>query len=134
MICPKCGTSNPEGLAFCANCGEPLKAESNAFTTPPAQQTPPEQRTVQIPEQYKPISAWGYIGYSILFSIPIVGFILILVFSFSGSGNINRRNFARSMLIGLIIGIVIAVIAGIVLYQTGYYEEFLDQLEQYSYY
>ena len=35
-----------------------------------------------IPDEYKPISMWGYFGYEILFSIPIIGFIFILVFSF----------------------------------------------------
>ena len=33
-----------------------------------------------IPDEYKPISMWGYFGYEILFSIPIIGFIFILVF------------------------------------------------------
>ena len=42
-----------------------------------------------IPNEYKPISAWGYFGYNILFSIPIIGFIFLIVFSFDSS-NINR--------------------------------------------
>ena len=46
----------------------------------------------------KPISTWGYVGYSLLFSIPLVGFILMIVFSFS-NGNIHLKNFARSKLI-----------------------------------
>lgn len=33
-----------------------------------------------IPEEYRPISMWGYFGYSILFAIPIVGIVLIIVF------------------------------------------------------
>ena len=59
--------------------------------------------------KYKPISAWGYIGYSILFALPIIGLILMLVFSFSGK-NINRRNFARAYLIGIIITVIIIII------------------------
>ena len=51
-----------------------------------------------IPNEYKPISAWGYFGYNILFSIPIIGFIFLIVFSFDSS-NINRRNYARSFFI-----------------------------------
>ena len=47
-----------------------------------------------VPSQYRPIGAWGYFGYQILFSIPIVGFILLIVFALSDE-NINRRNFAR---------------------------------------
>ena len=49
-----------------------------------------------LPYEYKPISMWGYFGYEILFSIPFIGFILLLVFSFGGTKNINLRNFARS--------------------------------------
>ena len=60
-----------------------------------------------IPEEYTPISMWGYFGYSLLFSIPIVGLVCIIVFSFGGSGNINLRNFARSYFCWLIIGLII---------------------------
>ena len=50
----------------------------------------------QIPEEYKPITMWGYFGYEILFSIPLIGFILLLVFAFGGTRNKNLKNFARS--------------------------------------
>lgn len=62
-----------------------------------------------IPSQYKPISAWGYFGYNILFSIPIVGFICLIIFSFDSS-NINRRSYARSF---FIIYLLIAIALGI---------------------
>jgi hypothetical protein len=69
-----------------------------------------------IPEEYKPIGMWGYFGYQILFAIPLVGFILLIVFAFGGSKNRNLRNFARSyfcwLIILLIIGIAIFVGAG----------------------
>ena len=61
----------------------------------------------QVPEAYRPISMWGYFGYSILFAIPLVGFILICVFSFGGTRNINLRNYARSFFCWLIIAIVL---------------------------
>ena len=63
-----------------------------------------------IPEEYRPISMWGYLGYQILFSIPILGFILLIVFSVGGSRNINLRNFARSYFCYLIIIVVLAVL------------------------
>lgn len=62
-----------------------------------------------IPSEYKPISMWGYFGYQILFAIPIIGFILLLVFSFGGTRNINLRNYARSYFCLFII-IVVAII------------------------
>lgn len=64
----------------------------------------------QIPEDYRPISMWGYFGYELLFSIPFVGFILIIVFAFGGTRNINLRNFARSYFCFLIIGLILAAI------------------------
>ena len=60
-------------------------------------------------EQFRPLTPWGYVGYSVLFSIPIIGVILLIVFSFSDS-NINRRSYARSFFCWLIIGIIISVI------------------------
>lgn len=47
-------------------------------------------------DNLKPISMWGYFGYQILFSIPVIGFIFILIYSFGGTNNINLRNYARS--------------------------------------
>lgn len=65
----------------------------------------------QLPSQYKPLGAWTYFGYSLLFSIPLVGFILLIVFSCSNE-NINRRNYARSFFcVYAIVLILIAVLA-----------------------
>ena len=55
---------------------------------------------------YRPLSPWAYFGLQILFSIPIVGFIFLIVFSLS-NGNINRRNFARSYWCVLVIVLII---------------------------
>ena len=65
--------------------------------------------------QYSPLSPWAYFGLQILFSIPIIGFIFLIVFSIS-KGNINRRNYARSywcvyILAAIIVGIIFLVAA-----------------------
>ncbi len=67
-------------------------------------------KTPNIPEEYKPISMWGYFGYQLLFSIPCAGFILLLVFALGGTNNINVKNFARSYFCYLIVFAIIAVI------------------------
>lgn len=72
-----------------------------------------------IPEEYRPIGAWGYVGYSLLFSIPCVGFILLLVFSLGGAKNINLRNYARSYFCALLIVAIIWLILLIVIAATG---------------
>lgn len=63
-----------------------------------------------IPENYKPLSPWAYFGYGILFNIPVIGFILLIIFSFDDS-NINRKNYARSYFCVYILAIILVVIA-----------------------
>ncbi len=65
-----------------------------------------------ISEEFRPISPWGYIGYQILFSIPIIGLIFILIYSFGDSNkNINLKNFAKSYLYIIIIAAIFALIS-----------------------
>lgn len=66
----------------------------------------------RIPEEYKPISMWGYFGYQILFSIPVIGWIFIIIFAISAN-NHNLRNFARSQFCILIIWLVLICITAI---------------------
>ena len=63
-----------------------------------------------VPEKYRPISMWGYFGLEILFSIPIVGFIFLVVFALGGTRNVNKKNFARSYFCFVIIFVVIAAV------------------------
>lgn len=68
-----------------------------------------EYDAFNVPPEFRPLGAWAYFGLSILFSIPIIGLIFLIVFSFSDA-NINRRNFARSyFIIFIFIGILIVV-------------------------
>ncbi len=34
-------------------------------------------------ERFRPLSPWAYFGYGLLFAIPIVGLVLLIVFSLS---------------------------------------------------
>lgn len=88
--------------------------------------------------KYRPMGAWTYFGYSLLFSIPLVGLICLIVFSFNND-NINRRNFARSHFCGfLIYGILLAVTAIVTVFAfssalggiAAFLEQLLQQLEQ----
>lgn len=66
-----------------------------------------------IPPEYTPISMWGYFGYELLFSIPCVGFILLLIFALGGTSNINLKNFARSYFCFLIVVVVLLIIVSL---------------------
>ena len=70
---------------------------------------------------YDPITPWGYVGYYLLWSIPVVGFILWLVSCFSRR-NKNVKNFARAgfcmFLVSFVLTIVISAII-FILVETG---------------
>ena len=81
-----------------------------------------------VPSEYKPISMWGYFGYELLFGIPLIGFIILLVFAFGGSGNINVKNFARSKFCYLILWFVIMIVLVAVGAATGAVEAIADMM------
>ena len=46
-------------------------------------------------EQYRPLSPFSYVLLSILYAIPVIGWIFLIIFTFSNR-NLNRRNYTRS--------------------------------------
>lgn len=78
-----------------------------------------------IPSEYKPISMWGYFGYEILFSIPVIGFICLIIMSFA-AGNKNVKNFARSYFCLFIISLVVAIVLVAIALATGAVESLDD--------
>lgn len=105
MYCKNCGTQNLDNALFCKECGAKLEKEDTVkYNT--VSNVPSNQSTMDM----TPISMWGYFGYEILFSIPLVGFILLLVFSFGGTKNVNLRNFARSYFCFLIIVVILVFV------------------------
>ena len=81
-----------------------------------------------VPSEYKPIGMGGYFGYELLFGIPLIGFIILLVFAFGGSGNINVKNFARSKFCYLILWFVIMIVLVAIGAATGAVEAIADMM------
>ena len=81
-----------------------------------------------VPSEYKPISMWGYFGYELLFGIPVIGFIILLVFAFGGTGNINVKNFARSKFCYVILLFVIFVVLTAIGMATGAAQSIADMM------
>lgn len=63
-----------------------------------------------VPAEYKPLGAWAYFLYSLLFSLPLIGFVCLIVFACGGTKNVNLRNYARSYFCGLLVAVVLAAI------------------------
>lgn len=117
MFCKRCGSENPEGAKFCRKCGASIIADS---TTSNQKQQYQESYTTpfqggkitidDLPAEYRPIGMWGYFGYSLLFNIPFVGWIIALVFAFGVTSNVNLKNYARGYFCGLIVFLVIVIL------------------------
>lgn len=60
------------------------------------------------------ITPWGYVGYSLLYSIPIVGWIIWACHAF-GSSNENVKNYARAMVCAAIAVVILSIVLEIVL-------------------
>ena len=128
MNCTSCGAVLPDGTSFCTSCGakvipqtpvQPAPAPVQQYAAPapvqqPVYQAPPVQQVVyaQPMPDTTPLSPWAYILYMLLFSVPILNIIMILIFSFGKSTNMNLKNFAKAYLIIMVVGLIFGVIVG----------------------
>lgn len=52
-----------------------------------------------LPPEYRPVTIGQYIGYSFLFGIPIIGFIMLLITAFGSEDKISLKNYAKAILL-----------------------------------
>ena len=70
-----------------------------------------------IDPRFKPISVWGHIGYLVLFGIPIIGLVLMIIFSFD-SNYIARRNYSRAILLSILLSAILCIPAALIVSQS----------------
>jgi len=67
-------------------------------------------------QRYGPVMTVGdWVGTFLLSGIPIVGFILLIVWAFDSNTNTNKKNYARAVLLLGAIGVAIWFVAAIIL-------------------
>jgi len=124
MFCENCGSKLPDGSKFCGSCGSKTEAGPPAYQAPaqpppqpappssayapPVQASPPRPQggyappaayAATAPAGSEPLRVGQYIGMFLLLCIPILNIILLFVWGFGGSVNLNKKNFARASLI-----------------------------------
>lgn len=120
MFCPKCGSNVPDSTKFCPTCGALLadEAQQAPATEPqPQPQYQPQQPVYQAaPADNNPaaLKVSQFFWLDFLTGIPLVGFILTLVWGFGGDVNENKRNYCSAKLVWLLIGIAVTVIFTII--------------------
>jgi hypothetical protein len=134
MFCANCGKQNPDDTRFCESCGAPTAGDAQqapvappppVYAAPPAAPygAPPPQPYYQQPAPPPPqygaaatgkmaeiMTVGQYLVTYIVLAIPIVGFIMLLIWSFGNDVNPNKKNLCRTMLIISAISIVLMVV------------------------
>ena len=61
-----------------------------------------------------PLTELDFFLMSLLSFVPIIGFIFLLIWAFSGNANINRKNYARAALIWILVSIGLVILLSII--------------------
>lgn len=115
LYCKSCGKPLPDNSAFCTNCGTPLASDTD--TTPPQQapQTATEYSaeatpvpvfqtiTTSLPEKTPTIG--NYILWQFVSIIPLIGWIIAIVWAVDSSWK-ARANYFRALFVIMLIGLL----------------------------
>ena len=82
---------------------------------PPYNLNDAQQQTVsKNPALDAPLTVLDFFLMSLLSFVPIIGFIFLLIWAFSGNANINRKNYARAALIWILVSIGLVILLSII--------------------
>lgn len=113
MFCKDCGQEIKDGVKFCPHCGAVVTKQPESMAVMIPEETGKKRiREIGDEEKQKQSSVLGmgsFLGYRIIELIPVIGFIVMLVFAIS-SPNKNRENYARGYFLFLLVQIVIMIV------------------------
>ena len=133
MNCPYCGAEQLEDTRFCTECGKYIGQTQESVSAAPAGDTVSAgigsngtNTQVFVTEaepdrngKWGTITTWGWIGILLLLQIPIVNFVLVIVWSFGVSKKQVKQSFARAVLILGLVTAIISVVGTILLVRYG---------------
>ncbi len=111
---PEPVTAPPEPIPVKTPAPVPKPAPAPVYAQAPKPAEKPEEEAPPKGSQYEPISTGGYVGILLLLCIPVVGFVLAIIWACGGCTKINKRNLSRAYLIFMAVSLVISLIMGII--------------------
>ncbi len=81
------------------------------------------------PAESSPLSAGDYVVMFILFSIPVVNLVLALIWGFGSNVNLNRKNFAKAILILWLVMLILGILSGLVIGLV--FRQFIPMIEEF---
>jgi len=134
MKCDKCGAVTQDSARFCDMCGNPVHPPAPAPQPPRPVMPPPAPPPAYVAPVNAPavaphamqggyvdsrdrvMTVGGWMGVFLLMMIPLVNFILVLVWAFGGDVNRNKQNFVRAyILLFIILTLVYILLMGLLL-------------------
>ncbi|MBE6757948.1 MAG: hypothetical protein E7552_05305 [Ruminococcaceae bacterium] len=118
VLCAECAADNAqrgESSAIVSHSESGAPQFRPQFMAPPAPPVTEEKRfevpltVTQLPPALRPLSAWGFLGYGILFAIQPIGFVLALVLALGGTSRVCLKNYARGVLLMWLLATVLSL-------------------------
>lgn len=97
---------------FCTQCGKELDENGVCPACSKTDAVPAAPATITVPAKEKEkdrVTAWGFFGLMVLFSLPFIGLIAVIVLSLAPS-NKNLKSFARGYLLYTVIIALVATL------------------------
>ena len=128
-FCESCLKEIEAGV-LCAACAEAQKGAENGalcshspsgapqfhpqFTAPAALPAGEEKRfempltAAQLPHDFKSLSAWGFVGYGLLFLIPLMGWVVAVMLACGATSRVCLKHYARGVLLSWALVLLVA--------------------------
>lgn len=120
-VCKKCGGAVKAEDQFCMHCGMPLEKEE------PVREERREENQAEV------LSMGDYLLMFIILAIPVVNFIVCILWIISGNSNPNKRNFAKAWMVIAVIGTILSGLLAFGAYQFLVMDHYVDIHEQIEY-
>ena len=120
MFCENCGNKIPDEAKFCPVCGATTGSAQPSYAAPeqppvrPAAPAyvPPQPVSYAAQQANPPLSVGQYLGMYLLMCVPILNIVLLFMWAFGSAVNLNKKNYARAVLILFAVSVVIWIIFG----------------------